>query len=111
MARDENPQSPLPVPHNLFNSKVLKVVCGAHHVLAKTETSVYGWGWNSHSQTGIPQTGNQMVVPKPTLIEKLSTRRIRDIAAGNTHSIASTASGRIISWGSNDFGGKQKIFF
>eukprot|EP01091_Cochliopodium_minus_P012483 TRINITY_DN3789_c1_g1_i1.p1 TRINITY_DN3789_c1_g1~~TRINITY_DN3789_c1_g1_i1.p1 ORF type:complete len:621 (-),score=140.15 TRINITY_DN3789_c1_g1_i1:302-2164(-) len=104
LAREENPQTPLPVSSSFFNNKILKVACGSHHVLAKTEGTVYGWGWNSHSQTGIPQTGNQMVVTKPTIIEKLSYRRVRDISAGNCHSVASTASGRIITWGSNDFG-------
>eukprot|EP01091_Cochliopodium_minus_P014899 TRINITY_DN5163_c0_g1_i1.p1 TRINITY_DN5163_c0_g1~~TRINITY_DN5163_c0_g1_i1.p1 ORF type:complete len:644 (-),score=151.25 TRINITY_DN5163_c0_g1_i1:67-1998(-) len=102
LARENSPEIPSSIPSNLFNGKVIKISCGAHHVLAITEMNIYGWGWNSHSQAGFP---NQVqVIPKPSILDKISHRRIRGIAAGNTHSVCSTASGKVLTWGSNEFG-------
>ena len=84
------------------------VVCGSHHVIVKTEGEtkrVYGWGWNEDGQTG--QNKKDKIISLPTIISSLQNQNIKQISAGNTHSLAITFSGSIFTWGSNKFGGKN----
>lgn len=48
--------------------------------------------------------GNRLTLEKPKMIETLRNKRIRDIAAGSSHSAAITSSGELYTWGLGEYG-------
>lgn len=77
--------------------KVLSVSCGRKHSLALTDCGVYTWGSNAYGQLGISLSNQES--PYPQIVKNLSDKQIVDVAAGQYHSMALTASGLVYTWG------------
>lgn len=86
---------------------VVAVAAGLRHSLALDSVgNVWAWGDNRQGQCGLPATGTGAIasVVRPVkVVDALAdtSRRIVQIAAGDTSSYAVTASGKVLSWGAN----------
>lgn len=86
---------------------MVAVAAGLRHSLALDSIgNVWAWGDNRQGQCGWPVTGvnaNTVLVRPFKVIDAVAdtSRRIVQIAAGDSSSYAVTASGRVLSWGSN----------
>jgi alpha-tubulin suppressor-like RCC1 family protein len=90
---------PWPVP---AVTNAVAVAAGQNHSLALANTGeVYAWGANGSGQLGLG-FASSTPSPTPTLIPGLSG--IVGIAAGESHSLAWTASGALYAWGNNGNG-------
>ncbi|NLN45780.1 MAG: hypothetical protein GX153_04320 [Clostridiaceae bacterium] len=83
---------------------IRQLIGGQRHVLAigegaGEEAVLYGWGSDSHGQTGTDPTGTMGVVPVPTLVP-MTGRPVALAAAGNA-SLAIRADGSVLVWGAN----------
>ncbi|XP_076231996.1 RCC1 and BTB domain containing protein claret [Calliopsis andreniformis] len=88
-----------PQPISFFRSmelEVLSVSCGQCHTLAVTNNGVYAWGSNQFGQLGL---GKVLQCSSPELVASLAQEVIIDAVAGQYHSVALTADGRIFTWG------------
>lgn len=88
-------------PHGLslfpnLKVEVSAVACGRQHTLALTSNGVYAWGSSQFGQLGIGSTGQSST---PILVTGLASELITSISAGQYHSLALTADGRVYSWG------------
>jgi alpha-tubulin suppressor-like RCC1 family protein len=89
---------PWPVP---AVTNAVAVAAGQNHSLALTNAGqVYAWGANGSGQLGLGYTSTTS--PTPTLIPGLTG--ITGIAAGESHSLAWTATGELYAWGNNGNG-------
>ncbi|XP_031777146.1 uncharacterized protein LOC100677930 isoform X2 [Nasonia vitripennis] len=75
---------------------VLSISCGRCHTLAVTNNGVYVWGGNKYGQLGL---GEVRECPNPELITALAQEIIVEAVAGQHHSAAITADGRLFTWG------------
>ncbi|HNY32549.1 MAG TPA: hypothetical protein PKO15_16805, partial [Fibrobacteria bacterium] len=85
---------------------VVAVAAGARHSLAMDSLgNVWAWGDNRQGQCGWPLTGPTgatfLMRPVQVVNAQDTSRRIVQIAAGDSASYAVTASGRLLSWGAN----------
>ncbi|XP_078613708.1 RCC1 and BTB domain-containing protein 1-like isoform X1 [Branchiostoma floridae x Branchiostoma japonicum] len=106
--------SPQLITTNLIGRKVVKVACGSHHSLALTlEGEVFAWGYNNCGQVGSGTTTNQATPRKvaacldhlegePPAINR--TRKVTEIACGQTSSMALLDNGEVYGWGYNGNG-------
>ncbi|XP_076041418.1 RCC1 and BTB domain-containing protein 1-like isoform X2 [Oratosquilla oratoria] len=95
--------TPYLVTTHLHNKKVTRVAAGSHHSLALTEEGeVLAWGQNNYGQVGSGTTTNQPTPRK--VIASLSSRRVVDIACGQTSSMAVMDNGEVYGWGYNSNG-------
>jgi len=102
----------------LGDIKVATVACGAIHTLVLTEEGkLYSFGCNDDGALG-RQTEEEEDAIKPGLVTIPGDAKVRQISAGDSHSLALTELGEIYVWGTykNDgnFGlvpGEQKVFF
>ena len=62
---------------------------------------VYAWGGNSVGQLGLGDTHNRRA---PSIVEGLWAMPVQQLAAGDEHSAALTASGFLFTWGCNEKG-------
>ena len=62
---------------------------------------MFAWGGNSVGQLGLGDTHNRR---SPTVVEGLWAMPVQQLAAGDQHSAALTASGFLFTWGCNDKG-------
>jgi alpha-tubulin suppressor-like RCC1 family protein len=86
----------------LSDKKIIDIKCGIGHSLALTAGGdVLGWGWNSYGQIGNRSNTDQVI---PIKIKGFNNEKIKAISCGSCHSLALTESGRVYSWGWNDFG-------
>jgi hypothetical protein len=86
----------------LSDKKIIDIKCGIGHSLALTAGGVVlGWGWNSYGQIGNRSNAAQVI---PIKIKEFNNEKIKAISCGSCHSLALTESGRVYSWGWNDFG-------
>ncbi|CAK9809769.1 X-linked retinitis pigmentosa GTPase regulator homolog [Anthophora plagiata] len=88
-----------PQPISFFRSMeldVLSVSCGHCHTLAVTNNGVYAWGSSQFGQLGL---GKVLQCSTPELITCLAQEVIIDAVAGQYHSVALTADGRVFTWG------------
>jgi alpha-tubulin suppressor-like RCC1 family protein len=81
--------------------EVSAIGTGSNHSFAVTRSGdIYGWGNNRDGQVGVGHMSD--VIKKP---EKLTANeKIVSIAGGDRHSLALSASGRLYSWGSAEYG-------
>ena len=77
------------------------MTAGGNHSLAVTESgALYSWGRGGQGQLG---HGDEQHQHLPKRVEALQ-ERVCSVAAGDTHSLAVTASGVIYSWGGGSYG-------
>lgn len=88
----------VPLPEN-----VSQIVAGTSHSLALAPSGVvYAWGVNARGQLGINSKVQQTEVPTRVVFPR--GENITCISVGTVHSTAVSLSGRIFTWGANDFG-------
>lgn len=81
--------------------KVAAVAAGcAHSVALKKDGTVWAWGFNLDGQLGVTTAG----IMQRTPVQVTGLSGITAIAAGNDHTLALGADGRVWSWGKNDKG-------
>lgn len=66
-------------------------------VKVKYLLQVFAWGSNTYGQLGI--SSHLIETPYPQLLRTLAAIKIVEISAGQYHSLALTASGKVYSWG------------
>lgn len=93
---------PIQIPLPTSRAAWAKVASGGQHTMALDSLgNLYAAGDNSFGQIGVGSSSSTFTnVP-------LSVTRIlrsKDVAAGNSHSLALTTDGQIYAWGYNDFG-------
>ncbi|EFN66274.1 X-linked retinitis pigmentosa GTPase regulator-like protein [Camponotus floridanus] len=76
--------------------EVFSVSCGHCHTLAVTNNGIYAWGSSQFGQLGL---GKVLQCSSPELIISLAQEIIIDAVAGQYHSVALTADGRVFTWG------------
>ncbi|XP_014467574.1 PREDICTED: uncharacterized protein LOC106740753 isoform X2 [Dinoponera quadriceps] len=76
--------------------QVFSVSCGHCHTLAVTNNGIYSWGASQFGQLGL---GKVLQCSSPELVTSLAQEIIVDAVAGQYHSIALTADGRVFTWG------------
>ncbi|EFA86701.1 hypothetical protein PPL_00504 [Heterostelium album PN500] len=84
------------------------VAAGWGHSLALTDNgAIYGWGWTNDGQLGSISNEKDKPVPLPKEISMEQPEfsgNIVGIYAGSDYSMSLTRDGRLISWGSGEFG-------
>ena len=75
--------------------RVAQVAAGKQHSLALTEAGVYAWGDNRFGQLGVGKAASRSSTPR--LVPGLA--RVVGVAAGQFHSLARDAEGRLLAWG------------
>ncbi|CAD8157004.1 unnamed protein product [Paramecium pentaurelia] len=83
--------------------KVLQVCCGFKHVIAKTRSKIYTWGWGERGQLGNSELKNEFL-PKPLNITALW------VSAGRTSSSIITNDRIIMQCGTNSILNHQEKF-
>jgi alpha-tubulin suppressor-like RCC1 family protein len=82
--------------------KVVLISSRAGHALAINDDGrVFSWGSNDSGQLGNEKTENSAFM---VAVSGLGSERFISVAAGHSHSLALSASGRVYAWGSNDHG-------
>ena len=105
----KNASSSVPVPVDrsgaLAGKSVVAIEAGDSHSLALTsDGKVFAWGDNTWGQLGTGNTSDG-VVPMPVVASgDLAGKFVVAIAAGNSHSLALTADGKLYAWGYNTYG-------
>jgi alpha-tubulin suppressor-like RCC1 family protein len=82
-------------------SNIVAIAVGSQHAVALNQDgTVWTWGWDSQGQlgTGDPFVNNSHGYA-PAQVPGLSN--VVSIAAGDSHSVAVTASGQVYTWGAN----------
>jgi len=97
---------PVPVISSAFSgSPVIRAAAGSNHTLALTASGqLFAWGINDFGQIG---NGNQLNSPTPVPVSvagALAGKTVVAVDAGTAHSLALTADGDVLAWGSNEFG-------
>jgi E3 ubiquitin-protein ligase MYCBP2 len=95
---------PLPAP----DLKIAALACGLHHTLLLTTSGrVVAFGSNSHGQLGVGDLvprGAPVFIRHHSVDEEEEEEMVVRIAAGAYHSVALTATGRVLTWGNNSKG-------
>jgi alpha-tubulin suppressor-like RCC1 family protein len=95
-----NPFSSIPP---FQQKKITHISCGYLHSLCRTDSfEVYSWGFGEKGRLGYGEDVSYQGYPR--ILKKLIRKKIIDIAAGKSHSIAISESGNVYCWGDNDFG-------
>ena len=110
-ATNSGTENPNPTPTRVSlpgaTGPVVQIAAGGSHSLALTATGeLYAFGLNGSGQLG-SATNNGTTNPNPTPIAVTlpgATGPVVQIAAGDLHSLALTATGQLYAFGLNDFG-------
>ncbi|CAK9078471.1 unnamed protein product [Durusdinium trenchii] len=100
----------MPTPQLVFGLEgIVRLACGDSHSLTiDRDGRLYCWGANSCGQLGIMNPDDPRIrkdpdgiphLPTPAIVEALADQRIVDIACGEAHSLAVSATGNLYSWG------------
>ncbi|KAF0720806.1 Aste57867_1 [Aphanomyces stellatus] len=86
--------------------KVKFVSCSYYHTILSTTTTggtseVYSFGRNDFGQLGLNDALDRRL---PTLVDALTNVQLTSLACGQYHSVVSTATGAVLSFGKNDYG-------
>lgn len=88
----------------LAKKTLIQISTGDAHILAlDSGGKVYAWGNNSSGELGNDTTQNSNI-PLGPISGLLSGKRIVNIAAGTTHSLAVDSEGIVYAWGANTSG-------
>ncbi|XP_022841811.1 ultraviolet-B receptor UVR8-like [Olea europaea var. sylvestris] len=87
----------------LDGREIVSVTCGADHTTAfsESQSQVYSWGWGDFGRLG---HGNSSDLFSPQPIQSLQGLHIKQIACGDSHCLAVTMKGEVLSWGRNQNG-------
>jgi len=86
----------------LSEKQIIDICCGEYHTIVLTISGeVYSWGNNESGQIGIGS--DDKCVSVPTLLNAFNGEKVKAISCGSIHSLALTESGRVFSWGSNNY--------
>ena len=86
----------------LSEKQIIDICCGVCHTIVLTISGeVYSWGCNDWGQIGIGS--DDECVSVPTLLNAFNGEKVKAISCGFNHSLALTESGRVFSWGSNEY--------
>uniref|UniRef100_A0A0E0MG75 RCC1-like domain-containing protein n=1 Tax=Oryza punctata TaxID=4537 RepID=A0A0E0MG75_ORYPU len=89
----------MPVEVSGFDEKVVQISAGNHHSSAVTaDGKLFVWGRNSSGQLGLGKRVGK-VVSTPRKVDCLADARVKMVALGSEHSIATTEEGEVLSWG------------
>jgi len=88
---------------------IVRLACGdSHSLTVDRDGRLFCWGANSCGQLGITNPDDPRIrkdpdgiphLPTPALLDALADQRVIDIACGEAHSLAVSASGNLYSWG------------
>ncbi|KAF0897035.1 hypothetical protein E2562_031333 [Oryza meyeriana var. granulata] len=88
-----------PVQVSGFDEKVVEISAGNHHSSAVTaDGKLFVWGRNSSGQLGVGKRAGK-VVSTPRKVDCLADARVKMVALGSEHSVATTEEGEVLSWG------------
>lgn len=84
--------------------KIVDIATGDYFSYAvEADGTIYAWGHNGYGQTGIPvEQNSDDIITVPTKVDALKGRGITQLAGGNHHTIARTATGEVLVWGRLD---------
>lgn len=88
-------------------SNIVSVSSGGGFTLAlSADGKVYGWGWNTHGETGRGTSTNPEVLPATVKLisDNSDLSDIVAISAGYNFSLALTKDGKVYAWGDNSYG-------
>lgn len=89
----------------LAGETLVKLAAGTSHSLALASSGrIFAWGSNPSGSLGNGSTAASNVPVEVDATGVLAGKRVVSIAAGNAHSLALTADGRIAAWGSDSNG-------
>ncbi|KAL1925011.1 uncharacterized protein VTP21DRAFT_4665 [Calcarisporiella thermophila] len=92
-------------PQPLPLQDIVHIASGSYHSFAvNKEGQLFAWGLNNFYQCGIlaGSEGEEPVVKAPTLVEGLRGKRVKQVSAGEHHSLALLDSGELFSFGRAD---------
>ena len=93
---------PTLVTGQLQGKTAVYVAAGNHHTLSITaDGSLFAWGSNDFGQLGVGDTEDRSV---PTQVTGLQGKQVVHVAAGNRHTICTTADGSVFTWGDGESG-------
>ena len=90
---------------SLASTPILAVSCGVNHTVAVTRRgTAYSWGWGENGRLGLGADTSKRLVP--TLISSLQDdlTYVSSVACGDRHTVLTTDSGDILSFGWNLYG-------
>ncbi|XP_047098218.1 X-linked retinitis pigmentosa GTPase regulator-like isoform X2 [Schistocerca piceifrons] len=92
----------LPSRFYIRNDRIVDFDCGDEHTALVCETGrLYLFGSNDYGQLGM---GHSNTVTKPKCVKTIKQYRITHVACGRAHTVVSTDSGFLLSWGANSDG-------
>lgn len=95
--------APTNISNNFNGEKITDIFAGEKTYAAKTESgSIYMWGDNEYWQFGSTGEGYYAIAQNVTGIFK--GEDIIDIKLANSHTVALASSGKVFTWGSNQYG-------
>ncbi|DAZ94929.1 TPA: hypothetical protein N0F65_012646 [Lagenidium giganteum] len=90
------------LPSLFQEQRILKLSCGAHHVLVTSEFGiVFGFGSNAYGQLGIGPPNGKWSSRDPVQIPLPAKQTFVDVACGSDHSIVLGTSGQVWAFGNN----------
>jgi alpha-tubulin suppressor-like RCC1 family protein len=95
----------------LRDENIVDICCGERHTIVLTNSGeVYAWGDNEWGQIGNRKSGDGKCQSIPIKINDFNEEKVVMISCGSDHSMALTESGRVFSWGNNEFGQSGHIY-
>jgi alpha-tubulin suppressor-like RCC1 family protein len=90
---------------NLAGKTITQVAAGwDHNLLLAHDGTVFSFGDNAFGRTGLNTTVGDTLIPTPIIATNLGGKTIKQVAAGNTHSLLLADDGVVFSFGSNSLG-------
>lgn len=87
-----------------FDRQIREVRCGEKHSAALTTGGrVWVWGSNEEGQLGLGEAAEEEEYFEPVPLDSFSVP-IREVACGDSHTLAVAAYGTLLSWGANQDG-------
>ena len=99
-----NSSTAVPIDTSNLGGKTIRQVSAGftHSLLLADDGTVFSFGWNQHSQTGLGIDDlTSTVVATPIITTNLGGRKINQVAAGGDHSLLVADDGTVFSFGWN----------